>query len=78
MILMHAELKLENHFPSLYLQVNQGAHYYYKLGVQFIVFRMLMYTYTGTEESAFGWVRWYLNLGTVIVGELDRIKLVCE
>lgn len=44
--------RLENHFPSLYLEVNQGGHYYYyKLGVPIMVFKgMLIYTYSDTEE----------------------------
>lgn len=68
--------RLENHFPSLYLEVNQEAHYYYyKLWVHIMVFRgMLIYTYSDTEESAFDWLRWCLNLETVIVGELVRFK----
>lgn len=43
---MHAELKFESKYTSLYLQVNQEAHYYhYVLGVQVITFRgLLVYT----------------------------------
>lgn len=55
MILMHAELNLEKHIPSLFLQAHQEAHYYHrKSGVQMI--GLLVCTYTDTEESAFvGW-----------------------
>ena len=31
-----------------------------------------------TQESACGWVRWCLNVETVIVGELVRIRFDCE